>query len=276
MQFSDLHVHSKFSDGMLWPREIISIASTKGIKCISITDHDTIDSQLCLGELSQEFNIISIPGIELSTEYKEREIHILGYFIDIHNTALQEALNNIEKSRIKRAKDIIEKLNNLNIKISYDEVLFDGTSVGRPHIAKVLVSKGYSENIKEAFQQYLIKGKPAYVDRYKLSYKEALNLINNCNGISVLAHPGEVYKGIQIDEIIKEFKIYGLKGIEVFHPSHTSKQTNDYYNLAKKYSLAISGGSDYHGINYDSDTFIGSYGLDEKLIEKFLRLGNIK
>ena len=271
MQFSDLHVHSKYSDGLLWPKDIVKIACKKGIKYLSITDHDTIDSQYCLQDLSREYNLSLIPGVELSTEYKEREIHILGYFINIYDKDLQFTLQNIKETRKQRAKNIIDKLNDLDINISFEDISGDGSSIGRPHIAKALVSKGYTENTKEAFQQYLIKGKPAYVDRYKIHYKEALKLINSCNGISVLAHPGEIYKGIQMNEIIRELKIYGLKGIEVFHPSHSSKQVNDYYNLAKKYSLVITGGSDYHGIKPNDEILIGTYGLDEKLTDKFLK-----
>ncbi|ERI92932.1 PHP domain protein [Clostridiales bacterium oral taxon 876 str. F0540] len=274
MQFSDLHIHSVYSDGLMWPSEIAETASKSGIKYISITDHDTIDSQYNLIELSNRYNISIIPGIEFSTIYNDIEIHILGYFIDIYNQELQQMLSIIKNSREKRIKDIIDKLNDLDIDISYSDILHEGSSLGRPHIAKILVSKGYAGNTKEAFTQYLIKGKPAYVDRYKVHYKDVLKLIRNCNGVSVLAHPGEIYKGIHLEKTIKELKVYGLNGIEVFHPAHSSKQISDYYNLSKKYSLVISGGSDYHGgfSNNFSTISIGSYGLDENLTNKFLKL----
>lgn len=272
MMFSDLHIHSRYSDGMLWPEKIIHLASKKRIKCISITDHDTIDSQHNIETLEEKFDVIIVPGLELSTEYKEREIHILGYFINIHNEDLKRTLNKVKESRITRAKEIISRLNMLNIDITFEDIYQDGGSIGRPHIANALVSRGYASNMKEAFQQYLIKGKPGYVDRYKIHYKEALRLISKCDGLSVLAHPGEIYKGIPIEEIIKEFKVYGLKGIEVFHPSHSLKQINDYYNLAKKYSLVITGGSDCHGIVYDNELLMGTTGIDEKLTYKFLSL----
>jgi 3',5'-nucleoside bisphosphate phosphatase len=276
MQFSDLHTHSRYSDGMLWPDEIARIASKKGLQYLSITDHDTVDSQYFIDDLSKQYNITIIPGLELSTEYKDREIHILAYFININDVSLNLLLDKTKESRINRAKDIIVKLNSLDIDISFDEVIQEGISIGRPHIAKVLVAKGYANNTKEAFQQYLIKDKPAYVDRYKITYKDALKLINNCKGIPVLAHPGELYKGIHIEELIKEFKVYGLKGIEVFHPSHSLKQSNDYYNLAKKYSLLITGGSDCHGSFLETETIIGNYGIDKNLIYKFTKLKNIK
>lgn len=272
MQFSDLHIHSKYSDGALWPNEIIEIAKKKGLNCISITDHDSIDSQFNIQEKLCCDGITIVPGVEISTEYCDKEIHILGYFIDIHNTDLNEALCKVKLSRTKRAKEIISKLNKLNIDICFEDIANDGVSIGRPHIAKVLVEKGISLTVKEAFQQYLIKGKPAYVDRYKIDYKDSLRLISNCGGIPVLAHPGEIYKGITIENIIKEFRVYGLRGIEVFHPSHSQKETNDYYNLAKKYSLTISGGSDCHGMLVNNELLIGTVGMDENLTNKFLRL----
>jgi 3',5'-nucleoside bisphosphate phosphatase len=276
MQFSDLHIHSRYSDGILWPEQIIKIASKKNLKCLSITDHDTIDSQFGAESLGLEYGINVIPGLELSTEYKDREIHILAYFIDTNEGALKDALNKIRLSRIERAKNIIQVLNSLDIDISYEEIRNENTTVGRPHIAKILVDKGYANNTKEAFQHFLIKGKPAYVDRYKINYKEALRLVEKCKGISVLAHPGEIYRGISVEEVIREFKVYGLKGIEVFHPAHLLRQTNDYYNLAKKYSLVITGGSDCHGGLHETETLLGTYGIDENLSNKFLKSKYIK
>lgn len=269
MLFSDLHIHSTYSDGILAPTEIISVAEKKNIHCISITDHDTVESQYVLQD-SCKFNGIIVPGVELSTEYRNREIHILGYFIDIYDSNLKIYLDKIKDSRIERAKSIIYKLKEVNIDIDFEDINYSAC-LGRPHIAKILVEKGFANNTKEAFQQYLIKGKPGYVDRYKISYKEALKLITASNGLAILAHPGEIYKGILIEDIIREFKVYGLGGIEVFHPSHSDRQVNDYYNLAKKYSMVITGGSDCHGIMIDNDLLIGTKGINENLTNKFLK-----
>lgn len=276
MQFSDLHIHSRYSDGSLWPEEIINIASAKGIKCISITDHDTIDSQIILESISKKIDLDVISGVEISTEYMDREIHILGYYIDYSNSDLTCELEKIKESRRNRAKAIVSKLNHLNMDVSFDEISVNNSCIGRPHIAKALVNNGYVNNIKEAFQQFLIKGKPAYVERFKINYKDALKLICNCGGVPVLAHPGEIYRGIQIDALIKEFKVYGLKGIEVFHPSHSVSQTNTYYNVAKKYSMIITGGSDCHGIRYQDQLLLGTCGLNEELTNKFLKLRHNK
>lgn len=269
MLFSDLHIHSTYSDGRLSPVEIISVAEKKNIHCISITDHDTVDSQYVIQRYCN-FNGIIVPGVELSTEYKNMEIHILGYFINIYDEKLKVYLDKIKESRIERAKSIIQKLKDLDININFDDISYNAC-LGRPHIAKILVEKGFANNSKEAFQQYLIKGRPGYVDRYKIEYKEALNLINKSKGIAILAHPGEIYKGILVEDIIREFKVYGLVGIEVFHPSHSNKQINDYYNLAKKYSLVITGGSDCHGAIVGDDLLIGTKGINENLTNKFLK-----
>lgn len=272
MQFSDLHIHSRYSDGALWPDEIIKISYSKGLKCISITDHDTIDSQNVIGTISESFDINVVPGVELSTEYMGREIHLLGYFIDYTDSILIANLEKIKESRKNRAKDIISILNHLNMDVNFDEISINNSCIGRPHIAKALVAKGYVSNTKEAFHQFLIKGKPAYVERYKINYKDSLKLICNCGGLPVLAHPGEIYRGIQIEALIKEFKVYGLKGIEVFHPAHSISQTNTFYNIAKKYSLVITGGSDCHGVQYENEFLLGSCGLSEELTCKFLKL----
>jgi predicted metal-dependent phosphoesterase TrpH len=275
MYFSDLHIHSTFSDGILTPLEIIDKANSKGLKYISITDHDTIESQLYMESFIAKSDLAIIPGVELSTEYCEYEIHILGYFIDINNSVLRETLEIIRKCRLERVKEIIIALEKLGIGISLSDIELDSyMSVGRPHIAKLLVDKGYCSTVKEAFNTYLIKGKPAYIERSKLSYKEAMRLICKSGGIPVLAHPGEIYLGINIDKLLKEFKVYGLKGIEVFHPSHSELECNKFYNLAKKYGFAITGGSDYHGYNSKSQIVIGSMGISEDLTKKLLKFHN--
>ncbi|WP_163192664.1 PHP domain-containing protein [Clostridium thermarum] len=273
MIYSDLHIHSSYSDGSLTPKEIIDISKSKGINCISITDHDSILSQYELSKISEEITIV--PGLELSSEYNGHEIHFLGYFIDVFNTELISVLNDIHKERVERVYTIIGRLRKLGINISECDIKLDSfVSMGRPHIAKLLLDKGYVKSLREAFHLYLAKGRPAYIERYKLNYKEALKLIKNSGGISVLAHPGELYKGIDPEKLIRDLKIYGLCGIEVFHPSHDSKDINNFYNLSKKYKLVICGGTDYHGSNTKSDINIGAIGLDLNLTTKFFNYYN--
>lgn len=272
MLYSDLHIHSNYSDGKLSPEEIVSLSISRDIKCISITDHDNIDSQYVASNNVYDKYIKVISGLELSSKYEEIEIHILGYFINVENEELKLCLNKIKEARIDRAEKIIGKLKQINIDISIDDI-YKGDynrTIGRPHIANLLVKKGYGNNTKEVFQKYLARERPAFVERYKIDYKKALQLIIDAKGIAVLAHPGEIYKSRVIEKVIKDLKIYGLKGIEVFHPAHSTKEVNNYYNLAKKYSLFVTGGSDCHGAIIKDDYTLGTSGLNEALTYKFL------
>lgn len=272
MQFADLHIHSTFSDGNLTPCEILNIARRNKVQCISITDHDTILSQYELESCCNEMSPIVVPGIEISTEYNGYEVHFLAYFIDIYNKVLLEMLDRVREARIERIKYIIEELQKLDIHISENEIELDKyVSIGRPHVAKILVKKGVSIGIKEAFRQYLAKGKPAYVERYKINYKEVLRIVRESGGVSVLAHPGEIYRGLSTEKLIKEFKVYGLGGIEVFHPSHSKDEVIKFYNLAKKYGLLITGGSDFHEASDSNENSIGLIGINEELTKKLLR-----
>lgn len=267
MKYADLHLHSTFSDGKLTPEQILEVSKNNGVKYISITDHDSIDSQYITRRNNDGINVI--PGIEFSSEIYEFEIHILGYFIDIDNKNLNDVVNNLKKSRIKRAKSIIDKLRNEGIELNIDDIIKDNLSIGRAHIANEIVKKGYEESFKGAFLKYLLKGKPAYVSGEKLNYKDSIRVIKEANGIAVLAHPGKIYKSMAVEKIIKELKCYGLNGIEVYHPSHSKEQVNLFYNLSKKYKLSITGGSDFHG-GHNKEICIGYEGINENLLNKLI------
>lgn len=265
MKYADLHIHSSESDGSLKPKEIIAMAKKQNIKCISITDHDSISSQDNL----EDRDILVIPGVEFSSKYKESEIHILGYYIDVNNERLINTIKKLHNSRIERTKEIVLRLSEYNVDLNINELLLSSCSIGRGNIADMMVKKGYVLNYKEAFTTYLAKGKSAYVEGEKLSCKEVIKLIVESGGIAVLAHPGKVYQKINFEKMILEFKSYGMKGIEVYHPSHSREQTNFFYNLTKKHKLLITGGSDFHGIDKSKHS-IGSYGIDEELLNKII------
>ena len=260
MKYADLHIHSNYSDGVKSPEEIIKTAIKDNIKYISITDHDSISSQYVTKNNYKEINII--PGIELSTEYKEMELHILGYFMDIDNNELQELAKELNTQRIKRVEDILFKLNKYDIKLDIEDLAIDiDATVGRSHVANAMVKKGYFDNYKSAFRNFLIQGKPGYVKGFRLNYKDCIDVINKAGGVAILAHPGQIYRKIEVENILKELRCFGLKGIEVYHPSHSQGDINKFFNLSKKYKLCITGGSDYHGkaLGYDNLS-IGSYG----------------
>lgn len=268
MKYADLHIHSIYSDGAHTPEEIINFAIKNNVKCISITDHDSIGSQYVVDKYKEKIDIIS--GIELSAEYNDMEIHILGYYIDVTNENLIENVKILNNQRIRRVERILENLKKYNIYLELED-LYKNTNetLGRSHIANAMVEKGYFTNYKQAFKSYLIKGKPAYEKGYRLSYKNAIDIIKKAGGVAVLAHPGQIYKPMEVEKIIKELKCFGLSGVEVYHPSHSVKDSNEFYNLAKKYKLSITGGSDFHGGSTYKEIEVGSFGLNEKMLKKF-------
>lgn len=271
MKYADLHIHSNYSDGSMSPEEIIDNAIKLGVKSISITDHDCISSQYITNNSYPDIEIIT--GIELSSEFEEMELHILGYFIDINNIELINTVNKLNKERTERINEILFKLKKEGINLNIEDLEVDlNSTVGRSHVAKAMVRRGYYDSYKIAFTNHLVKGKDSYVKGYKLNYKEAIQVINNSGGIAVLAHPGQIYKSLEVENIIKNLKFFGLRGIEVYHPSHSKEQTNNFYNLAKKHKLLITGGSDFHGKEGIKENSIGSYGINEDLLNKLINL----
>lgn len=248
----DLHTHTTFSDGTYTPEEIIKLCYKRNLKAIAITDHDTTEGIKYARDIAKELNIELIEGIEFSADYKGIEIHVLGYFLDIENKELLNLLEDLKISRDDRNKELIKKLNDIGLDISFDYVksLSNGGLITKAHFAKAIVKKGYAKTNNEAFSLYLGRGKPAYVPRVLISYKEAIDYILNAGGIPVLAHP-MIYKlsDKDIEIAIKDLKEAGLKGIECYYPSNTLSQTNLLVSLSKKYDLKVTGGSDFHGEN---------------------------
>ncbi len=247
----DLHVHTTFSDGMLTPQEVVKLAKEKGLFAIAITDHDTTDGVIHAIDEGNRLGLKVVSGVEISADF-EIEMHILGLFVDINNEFLQQKLRMLERFRKERNPKIIEKLRKMGYDISIDEVekLSSGEMIGRPHIAQVLVKKGYFSTTKEVFEKLLGFGKPAYVKKDKLKPQEAIEAIKKAGGLAILAHP---HKYLYLDEgsenVFLELKEYGLDGLEVFHSDHSQKETYLLLEIAKKLDLAISGGSDFHGEN---------------------------
>ncbi|SES68983.1 hypothetical protein SAMN05660297_00256 [Natronincola peptidivorans] len=245
MKYIDMHTHTTASDGTLTPTQLIQYAIVKGLAGIAITDHDTIagikEAKVCCSQLS-DFTII--PGVELSTEDSGEEVHILGYNINYKSKELLDTLMLIQNQRMNRVKKMVKKLQGLDIDITYNEILAMSKQgvIGRPHVARALVKKGYIEDLQEAFVKYLSKGCPAYVPRYKLTPFEAIDLIHKVGGIAVVAHPGLIKNhGILLNILRK-----GVDGIEVYHPEHKKQDNIKYLALANEYQLIVTAGSDFH------------------------------
>ncbi len=242
---SDLHVHTSYSDGTMTPENVVDEAIRLGVSTISITDHDTVEGIVVANQYAQGKNLHIIPGIELSSYLAPSEIHILGYFIDINNASLQKVLKQSREDRIKRIHEMAEKLHGLQVPIDPQEVftLAGNGSPGRMHIAETIWRRGYTSTLLEAFSKYIGDYAPAYVPKKTLTPQQAIELIIEAKGVAVLAHPGLT----QRDHIIEDLVKHGLQGIEVYYPAHTPQTVKKYLNVAKKYHLAVTGGSDFHG-----------------------------
>ena len=243
--FCDLHIHTNYSDGEYPPREVVRRAARAGLSVIAITDHDNI---LGIDEAIEEGEAIGIsvlPGVELSAEDNGNDIHILGYLFDHRNGQLKETLEFFRAERLKRAKTILEKLRELGVFLDIEEVLEEAGhgAVGRPHIAHVLIKKGYVATVREAFESYLGYESPAYVPKFKMTVKDAIDLIKKAGGIPVIAHPGISAPPHKVLEFID----LGLLGIEVWHPEHDEDTIAFYSRVADEHGLVKTGGSDYHG-----------------------------
>ncbi len=270
----DLHMHTTHSDGSFLPRDLIRHAKEKKLRCISVTDHDTMSSYDECADEAKKLGIELIPGIEISAQFEPGTLHILGYFLDPHQTELQSTLKEIQKARFERNPQIIQKLNELGIPMTLEEVRAEsgGKQVGRPHFANVLLKKGAVKSLQEAFDKYLGKGKPAYIDKRRLSSRESIQRIGKAGGIAVIAHP----KQMKLEEpaLEKEFERLaeeGLGGIEAFNSCQNRKEAEVYKRIAKRFNLFVTGGSDFHGAN-KPDVQLGTLGggaeLDYQLIDE--------
>ncbi len=252
----DFHVHTHASDGFYSPAQIIEKAVRAGFSALSITDHDTIAGYKAALPLARKAEIELIPGVELSSEYLGKEVHILAYFIDPDNTEFQTALDFFAKERYYRAQKIIKKLNSLGLDISINEVedKYPGLPIGRPHIADIMIQKELAKSYQEAFFQYLGNHAPAYEKKVYISPESAFRLISAASGLSFIAHPGYLS-----EEIIQGLIEAGCDGVEVVHPSHSNSQIKFFHELANNYYLLRSGGSDFHGGKKKDDENFGKY-----------------
>lgn len=243
----DLHAHTTHSDGILSPRELVRLAKRKRLRAIGLTDHDTVAGIPESLKAGEELEIEVIPGIELSSEDRGKDVHILGYFIDIDNQELLDWLRAFREERLRRARKIVEKLKEFGVNLRVEEVLklAGPGAVGRPHIAEVMVKEGFVIDIKEAFDRFIGMNGPAYVPKYKISPGRAIELIKSSGGVPVVAHPVTIGNP---DYVVHLAKI-GLQGVEVWHPEHSPEMVEIFEKIADDLSLLKTGGSDYHGGN---------------------------
>lgn len=258
----DLHTHSNYSDGEYSPKDLIKKAKNTGIKIISITDHDTLEGNKNIPKNIKGIKII--PGIELTAKVKKGRMHILGYNININNKELNDKMTILKDKSINSIITLIVQLKkDYNIDFTYNEIkelVNANHNLGRPDLAKILVKNGYAESVDDAFKKYLIA---AYQKTRKynkgISWEECLSLITNSEGIPVLAHPHTLkLSNEELEKLIKKMIKKGLRGIEVYHSNNTFEEQEFYMELAKKYNLLVSGGTDYHGPFIKPDISLGT------------------
>lgn len=250
MDYIDLHVHTSASDGTLSGKELVHHALEKGLYAIAITDHETVDAVEEAKKEALGTDLIVIPGIELSADYLGNEIHILGYNMDYQKEDFLKELNILKNARALRNEQMLQKLNEKGIEISSRNIYerFQNASITRAHIAQYLIEHGYVKEKKEAFDKYIGKGRPCYVERARPDARVVLGLIQSADGIPVLAHPLQYQlTGEELAAMVQFLKSYGLKGIEAIYSSYSIKEESDLRRLARLSGLFITGGSDFHG-----------------------------
>lgn len=247
---ADLHTHSTVSDGRLSPTELMDLAYRNGVRVIALTDHDIVDGlPEAIEAVSRYGDFTIIPGIEMSTDVPGNEVHILGHFIDWQNEDFRKRLNALQESRRGRARKMVDRLAELGKPVEWERVQsFAEGAVGRPHIALALVEAGHVSTVNEAFDLYISRTGPAYVQRERLEPEEVVEMINGVDGLATLAHPRELLAAGGLDELLERLKGAGLTGMEVYYQDYTEDEVENFRVIADRFGLLPLGGSDYHGL----------------------------
>lgn len=261
---ADLHLHSNLSDGIYSPQQLFKLAAQAGLKAAALTDHDTmegVDAGLASG---LQYGIEIVPGVEISAFETEREIHLLGYY-PTYPDDLKKELSRIQRGRFERMERILDRLNRFGFRLSLDQICKEAAPAapGRLHLARHMVANNLVNSLEQAFTLYLERGKPAYVPRINLTPIGALHLLLETGTVPVLAHPGLSSKAI-----LPELAAFGLQGVEVFHPEHSTAQRRYYRQAAEAYNLLITGGSDFHGDQQYRARSPGSVSIPYHYLEK--------
>jgi hypothetical protein len=265
MKFADLHLHSHFSDGTYLPAELAAHAQRCRLAAIALTDHDSVEgcpeTALACAAAGVEF----IAGTELTAEQDESELHLLGYFIDMQNPTLLTRIARCQAVRQDRIREMVARLNRLKVPLSAEAVfaLANCQAPGRPHVARALVKAKLCSSLDEAFERFLKRNRPAWVPKFKMSAVEAIGLIHQAEGVAVLAHPGLN----RTDDVIPSLVEAGLDGIECFHTKHSTATSEHYLELADRFDLLVTGGSDCHGLS-KGKPLIGTVKVPYQHVEK--------
>lgn len=272
---ADLHIHTNASDGDLSPEDLIQKVAQKSLKTISITDHDTIKGYLEAKQYAKEKGIELIPGVEISTVWNDREIHVLAYAFDENDEDFLTLIANQKNARRKRMKAIVEVLKSEGVDIDYNEVRAESHpgNIGRPHAASVLISKGYVASVSEAFIRYLSTDKIKEIKTEYAVLDEVISTVHNAGGIISIAHPGPMFSQNEMKELLR----HPFDGIECIHPGHSYKVQKMYLDMARANNLLVTGGSDFHGsTKSEYDPYLGVVTIGTQFVEALKRSARSK
>jgi predicted metal-dependent phosphoesterase TrpH len=260
----DLHIHTAHSDGFYSPTEVVRKSKERGLEVISITDHDNLSGIAEAISAGKEIGVEVIPGVEISSDVRDKEVHILAYFIELENKELERYLTFFREERIKRAVRMVKRLNTLGFPLTINDVMdkASNSAVGRPHIAQALLERGFVNSYYEAFNKYIGNGCPAFEKKVHLSPQSAFKIISDAGGLSFIAHPGYMP-----EVLLKEIIEAGVDGIEVIHPSHSPQQVKFYRGIVNEYFLLDSGGSDFHGGKREDEHNLGKFYTSSASVE---------
>lgn len=267
MNTVDLHCHTTASDGALTPVQLVQRASRLGLKVVAITDHDSTDGVAPALEAAPRYGVEVIPGVEINTDVPGTEVHILGYFLDHTDPFLNSELARLRDGRIGRAKRMAEKLAEMGAPVRFERILeiAGEGAVGRPHVAQALLEAGHVASFDQAFEKYIGRDSPAYVERLKFSPAQACALIRRAGGVPVLAHPvffdrsGAIKAPFDLDVMLPELIAAGLMGLEVYYPGYDAVTTEYLMAVARRYKLLHTGGTDFHGVRANEPDLGGVY-----------------
>ena len=271
MAKGDFHLHSTASDGVRTPTWVMETAAAKGVRVLSLTDHDTTEGYTEARAAAERLDLRLIPGIELSTDVGKADVHILGFGFDTKNRRLQEYLTWLRDSRLGRAQKIVDILRGLGAPIELKRVfeIAGDATLGRPHIARALVEAGHVASVQEAFDRWLASDGPADVPREKMVPEQAIAEVHNAGGVTFVAHA--VFIGEHYPDVVEELSGHGLDGVETFYKHYTPEEVDAHRFLGERLGLALSGGSDYHGLGNPDDREIGDIPFPDGRVDAFVR-----
>ncbi len=272
---ADFHCHSTASDGVLSPTDLVRLAYKQGVRIMALTDHDSTEGVAEARRAAESYpDFTLIPGVEMGTDIPGGEVHVLGLFLEPDNPELQDSLRRLREGRRGRGMGIVKRLQELGMDVTWEQVqrFAGGGAVGRPHVAQALLEKGHVSSVKEAFDKYIGRNGPAYVEREKMAPAEAVAAIIGLGGVPCLAHPADLENS---DEILTELKAAGLAAMEVFYKDYAAATVERLEAAARRFDLIPLGGSDYHGLHGEDEPLPGGMHspLPDESIEALLALG---